>query len=112
MKEERVPVAWYQRPIWLGLVGLALMIGGWKVSTYRPASRGDGLLAEIKGMVGEQSELAERLDRVANNLRGDPPYQLPGRLVLVAGLVLFVSAAVLMYQSPPPSREEAESRRE
>lgn len=111
MREEHAPVAWYQRPVWLGLVGLVLMVGGWKLASYRPLWRGEGALSELRGMAGEQAELTERLDRMANSLRGEPPYQLPGRLLLVAGLVLFVSAGVLMYQAPP-RRGEAEGGRE
>ncbi len=110
---ERPPAPpWYLKPIWQGLLGLALMVAGWKLATYMPHSASDGWLAAIREMAGEEAELTKRLDRVARSVRGDPPYQLPGRLVLVAGLVLFVAAAVRMYQAVPvpPAEEGANPR--
>jgi len=40
-------------------------------------------------------DLAERLDRLARNRRFEQPFRVPGRLTFLAGLALFVSAAVL-----------------
>src|SRR5262249_5487482 len=35
--EQDVPgVSWWRRPAWLALVGLALMVAGWKLSVYVP----------------------------------------------------------------------------
>lgn len=109
MKEQQAQAAWYQKPIWQGLLGLALMVAGWKLSTYVPPSPGAERLAEMRRMAGEDAELAERLDRTDRNLRGDPPYQLPGRVVLVLGLALFVGAGVRMYNTPVRVEEGAEN---
>ena len=94
------------------------MVGGWKASTYlpEPARRPDQArkLDEVRGMADDPA-LRGRLDTLAQRAQ-QPPYQLPGRLALLAGLLLFVSAAVRMYRHQPaeprPEVEEAPATRE
>lgn len=95
MAEEQGRAAWHRQPIWYGLVGLALMVAGWKLTAVAPVAR-DAKLAELRQLAGE-GELGERIDRVA---RRESPYRLPGRLTFLAGLLLFVAAGVRMYQAP------------
>src|SRR5262245_47593768 len=104
--EQDVPaVSWWRRPVWLGLVGLALMVGGWKLSVYVPTSP---LLEEIRGMAdkSDERELRDRLDAMRWNVHGEPPYLLAGRLVFLAGLLMFAASAVQMYRQPPAQRKE------
>jgi hypothetical protein len=100
--EEHTPapsVPWHRQPIWLGLLGLALMLGGWKLSTFVPAHERAALLNELRGMADDPA-LKDRIDQIARNARRAPPYQLPGRLVVFAGLALFVLAGMRMYRQP------------
>jgi hypothetical protein len=74
--------AWWRNPYTLALLGLALLLAGWKVS------------AEL-AFGGEQAAL----------------FRVGGRLAFLLGLLLFVSAAVLMYRHPeaePPPDEGAD----
>jgi hypothetical protein len=100
------PRAWWAGPIGTGLIGLALMVGGWKLSTYLPLTvreqRQEEAVEEIRRLARDE-ELRAKLDSYARGARGQPPYQLPGRLVFFAGLVLFVAAGVRMYRAPPPA---------
>ena len=108
-------------PVVLALVGLVLMVGGWKVSTYVPVSAEDAekerQLNELRSRAEEfdrttaapgQPKLSERLSRYAAGSRL-PPYQVPGRLALYVGLLLFVTAGVLMYRSPAEQDAEREA---
>jgi hypothetical protein len=97
----------------VGLLGLALMVGGWKLATYVPAPEGDQerRLEELRGAADasarsgdpEGARLARKLPWRA------PPYQAQGRLVLFGGLLLFVVAGVFMYRHrPAPESAEQE----
>jgi hypothetical protein len=98
------------RPIPLGLLGLALMLAGWKASTYVPLTPRQAEQArqadEVRGLA-EQDELKGKIDGIVRGAQPPPPYQLPGRLLFGAGLVLFVAAGVRMYRQAPPPEEEA-----
>jgi hypothetical protein len=106
----------WSAPWVVGLLGLALMIGGWKLATYVPAPEGDQerRLEELRGAAEASARSgdpeAARLERKLP--RRTPPYQAQGRLVLFGGLLLFIVAGVLMYRhkpapEPPPEDEEA-----
>jgi hypothetical protein len=105
---------WWRQPIGMGLLGLALMIGGWKLSTWTPApptaheqAQADKL-AELKRMQGD-TQWKARVEDYARNVR-QPPYEMAGRLIFFAGLVVFILAAVRMYQTPAaPQESESES---
>src|SRR4051812_31143573 len=104
--EQDVPaVSWWRRPVWLGLVGLALMVGGWKLSVYVPSSP---LLDEVRGLAekSDERDLRDRLDAMRRNVHREPPYLLAGRLVFLAGMLMFVASAVQMYRQPPVVRKE------
>jgi hypothetical protein len=89
----------------LGLLGLALMVGGWKLATYVPAPAGDQerRLEELRGAAEASARSGDpegkRLERKLP--QRTPPYQAQGRLVLFGGLLLFVVAGVLMYRHKP-----------
>jgi hypothetical protein len=105
-------VPWYERPLWLGLVGLALMVGGWKLSTYVP--EGADVPEKVREL--EQQTEDEALRQRLRQFYGKPPYQVPGRLIFVAGLLVFLYAGVRMAGGqgrnpsprPPPPRGEGE----
>jgi hypothetical protein len=103
MTQNREPPPWYRKPMWLGLVGLGLIVGGWKLTTFVPPSP---QLAELRRMAPDR-EYAETLDRYAARASREPPYRVPGRLAVLAGLAMFVTAAVQMYRAAPaPQRDE------
>src|SRR4051812_11783597 len=86
-------IPWYRKPLWLGLLALALMVGGWKLSTFVPAFTGQ--MGELHRMASD--DLRTRLDQMR-----PPPYQWPGRLLFLAGTALFVLAGVQMFRQPTP----------
>jgi hypothetical protein len=123
MAEEqsgRRPAAWV-----VGLVGLAMMVGGWKLMTYVPAAPERSARRER-----QQQEQLEQVRQMADAAarRGDPgaaqladklhkftppvptpPYKVQGQLVLWGGLALFIVAGVLMYRhKPAPGPAEGE----
>src|SRR5438105_1312824 len=92
---------WWHNPFALGLPGGAWLAGGWKRWTYVGRRQADSArrLDELKGMAEEQDPaLREKLDGFSRS--AEPPYRLPGRLAMLAGLVVFVTAAVKMYRQP------------
>ena len=115
MRTQARPLPWYRRPAWLGLVGLALMVSGWKLSTFVPRTARQEAqqerLDELRRLARDDEGLSRRLE----GLGPQPPYELAGRLLFFAGLALFVAAGVLMYRSPPgpaPVEEAPESATE
>jgi hypothetical protein len=90
MKQEPAPGR--HNPLLVGLAGLALMLAGWKVSTYVPTSGPDS---------GQETAPADAPLRDPTRTWHPPPYQTAGRLAFFAGLVLFVAAGVLMYRRTP-----------
>jgi len=82
-------------PLFLGVVGLALMLLGWYASQWSPPRPADRL-EELRRLAQADDELLSRLDRFA------PPYRplaWPGRLGLFLGAGLFVLAGVRMYRN-------------
>jgi hypothetical protein len=107
-------IDWRQRPMALGLLGLALMLIGWKISTYAPplsprAAEQAQTLAQVRALADDPA-LADKLDGYARRTRPVAPYSIPGRLVLLGGLALFVAAGVLMYRQAPREDEDEEGR--
>jgi len=84
-------------PLLLGVVGLLLILGGWKLSTWVPPSD-DGVFNEVRRLADD--DLRSKLDGYRR-----PPFELPGRLTLFFGLGLFVVAGVKMYRAPTPPAE-------
>mgnify|MGYP000888628573 CR=1 FL=1 len=86
-------------PTLLLVIGLALVVGGWKLSTWipRPADK-DGLFGDLQQYAGSEGEW----DRKAPS---GPPLQLPGRLAFVAGAGLFAFALWKMSRAPSPPPE-------
>lgn len=112
MRQEPIAEPWYRQPLWLGLVGFALMVAGWKLGQAGPLSPKDQRQAaqfdELRGMA-EDGDLRDRLDDVALSARRDRPYQLPGRLLFVFGVGMFGLAGVLMARAPARPAEPAEA---
>jgi hypothetical protein len=109
------PTAWWQRPIGIGLLGLALMVGGWKLSTWVPTTaREQEQAAELDRMRQMQgdAEWKAKVDGYARNVQRQPPYEMLGRLAVFGGLVLFVVAGVRMYWAPAVQREVREGEPE
>jgi hypothetical protein len=105
MSRQAGPRHWTRQPLWLGLVGVGLIVGGWKLTTFVPPSPGSERLAELRRMA-DDPELAARLDRAASR---EPPFRGPGRLAVLAGLALFVGAGVTMYRTPAEPADEADA---
>jgi hypothetical protein len=103
------PFPWWRRPPILGLLGLALVFGGWKLSTYVPETPRQAEQRRQADEVrrGGDPELARKVDLYERSALGTPPYAVLGRVVLLVGLVMFVAAGVMMYTQPPPPDEEA-----
>jgi hypothetical protein len=117
---RRGPTPWV-----VGLVGVAMMVSGWKLMTYVPAPPERSARRERR-----QQEQLEQLRALADQAarRGDPgaarmaeelhkftppapapPYKVQGQLVFWGGLVLFIVAGVLMYRhKPAPGPPEGE----
>ena len=97
------PTPLWKFPITLTLIGLAVMVGGWTLSTWRPPM-GDRL-GQIRDM-SDDPELTLRIERPAPM----PPFEMPGRLIFFGGVALFLVGVVRMYRAPagPPRDEEPE----
>jgi hypothetical protein len=106
----------WRRPLLLAALGLVLMIGGYKATTYVPLTprqvEQERQLDELRDLAARQKtdsssdgSLSERLHQVAPPWRS-PPYQIPGRLALWGGLFLFVTAGLLMYRHAPAPKNE------
>jgi hypothetical protein len=102
MSEDTPPGGSGRRgPIATGLLGLALVVGGWKLSTWVPERPAPPGVDEVRRLADD--ELRRKLDSYT---AGPAPYQAAGRLAELAGLVLFVAAGVRMYRTPPPAHPE------
>jgi hypothetical protein len=109
----------WRRPLLLAALGLVLMIGGYKASTYVPLTprqvEQERQFGELRDLAARQpadqtadGSLSERLHQVTPPWRS-PPYQIPGRLALWGGLFLVITAGLLMYRhTPAPKNASAE----
>ncbi len=107
-------IPWWRRPIGMGLLGLALMVGGWKLSSWVPPTTTHEQeqaekLGELKRVRGDPQWQA-KVDGYARNVQRQPPFEMAGRLVIFAGLAVFIIAGVRMYRAPV--KEEAEDELE
>ncbi|MGL4550171.1 MAG: hypothetical protein ACRC33_03200 [Gemmataceae bacterium] len=91
-------------PLLFGAVGLLLIVGGWKVSTWSPPARESGLFDELRRLA--DGELRDKLDGYDRRPR---PMELPGRLAFFVGVGLFVVGGVKMYRSPAAPAEPEEN---
>ena len=123
LPEETEPAAHstdeWRRPLLLAALGLVLMIGGYKASTYVPLTprqaEQERQFGELRDLAARQQadqspdgSLSDRLNQVTPPWRS-PSYQMPGRLALWGGLFLFITAGLLMYRhTPAPKSEETE----
>jgi hypothetical protein len=102
VSEEKPAPPSSSSPLLLGFVGLLLILGGWKLTTWVPPSHDDALFNEVRRLADDG--LRAKLDGYRR-----PPLELPGRLALFAGLGLFVVAGVKMYRAPAAPAEAAEN---
>jgi hypothetical protein len=112
MEEQKALVPWYQQPIWLGLLGLGLAIGGTMLSNYNPLTprqaeqaRKAAELQEMGEQQGEE-EFGKRVERIRRDAQPQPPYRLPGQVLFFVGVGLFVVAAVLMFRAPAGNADD------
>jgi hypothetical protein len=108
----------------VGLAGLALMIGGWKLTTYVPTpseskarrqERQEERLRQVREIADQAArrgdpgaaQLADKLHQFTPPAP-QPQYRMQGSLVVVVGLALFILAGVLMYRHRPAPDQPAE----
>jgi hypothetical protein len=113
-QQPRPAAGGWNRPLVLAGLGLVLMLGGYAALNYVPLSpkqtQQDRQLDELRDLAAKQptdAALSERLNHVAPPWRA-PPFELPGRLAVYAGLFLFVVAGVMMYRHSPPKETPRE----
>lgn len=118
--EPAAPPRGWDKPLLLAGLGLAMMLGGYAAMNYVPLTprqaEQEHLIADLREMTAKQpadgtsvDALNERLKQVVPPWR-TPPYQIPGRLAIYLGLLLFLAAGFLMYRkSPAPKREADEA---
>lgn len=109
MEEVQAVTPWYRSPFWLAVVGLALMFGGYQASVYVPPptpheARQADQLAELRNAAQDEA-LRGRLDDVAKNAQ-HRPFLWPGRLLILVGVLMAVSAAVSMTRQPSQPAQE------
>jgi hypothetical protein len=92
------------------------MVVGWKLSTWVPTTvheqEQEKKLSGLKRMQGD-AEWKAKVDEYARSIQGQPRFEVAGRLVFFAGLVLFIIAGVRMYWAPAvKSGSENDSERQ
>jgi hypothetical protein len=109
----------WQTPALLAVIGLTLMIAGWKATSYVATSPREAAqaqeLAELREMARQDAstqELSRAIDRVADDHRETVPYRTLGRLAFFAGLFAFVSAGVVMARARPPEEPSGDENDE
>jgi hypothetical protein len=114
MEQAKTITPWYRRPIWLGLLGLALLVGGYQLSIFVPMTPREETQADMLADVRDKAddELRQRLDDFARNVRREPPLRWPGRLVMLAGVGLCVTAVVMARQPAAVPVEESAANEE
>jgi hypothetical protein len=86
------------------VIGVVLMVAGWLVMSYTPD--GGGVLGELRRLATEQGQeegaagLKERLPRL------EPPFRVPGQLMVYAGIALFAAGCVQMWRQRPEEEEK------
>lgn len=98
---SRATVSWFERPINLGIIGLAMMLVGYKASSHetfgsRAASQVDQM-GELQNK-SEDSELNKRIQDISEQIARKKPFRIPGQLAFMAGLILFAAAGARMWQ--------------
>jgi hypothetical protein len=99
-KETSPPPQNGMSPYVVGLIGLVLLIGGWKISTWVPPRQGPQgeLFSSVRAKV-DDPELARRMDDIG---LPQPPFEFAGRVAFFLGLGLFVLALATMWRGPAP----------
>ena len=102
--------AWHN-PFVVGIVGLVLMIAGWKLGSIVPEAADDSeTRLNVAREHAEKGDLSEQPKHFA--VPRTPPFRLVGRLTFYAGLMLFIVAAVQMWTHPVPPKEDTASEEE
>lgn len=107
MTEELTPRSGDWRAPWLlGLIGLALMLGGYQLLNYAPLRRDTEqvrLFDDLKEKAANDPVLSERLRQIEGS--GERPYRAAGTIAIYGGLLLFIAAGIQMYHHRPPPAE-------
>jgi hypothetical protein len=105
--DERTASPGVSRTPWLlGLIGLALMLGGYQLLNYAPPPRDTEqarLFDDLKEKAANVPELSERLRQIERS--GERPYRAAGTVAIYGGLLLFIAAGIKMYHDRPPPAE-------
>lgn len=114
MDHDKPMTPWYRKPVWLGLLGLTLLVGGYHISTFVPRSPRERSQAEALADLRTKAddELRERLDAYALNVSREPPLRRMGQLVFVAGMGLCVAAGVMAVRQPESEGGSADKHSE
>lgn len=105
----------WRHPALVGLLGLGLMIAGWKIRTWEPAlspqqaaedRQVSALVAQAEQEgAADQQQLAEKLGAYSHSRSSAAHYQVLGRVLFLFGLFLFIAAGVLFYRQPSTQEE-------
>jgi hypothetical protein len=112
MVDDRTTSPGESRAPWLlGLIGLALMLGGYQLLNYAPPRRDTEqarLFDDLKKNAADDPVLSERLRQIEH--AGERPYRAAGTIAVYGGLLLFIAAGIKMYhhRTPPAEIEEPE----
>jgi hypothetical protein len=95
------------RPPWLlGVIAVALMVGGYQLLNYAPPRRDTEqvrLLEDLKSKAADDPVLSERLREI--EVPSTRPYRAAGTIAIYGGLLLFIAAGIKMYHHRPPPAE-------
>jgi hypothetical protein len=111
--------AWWDNPLGLGAVGLALLVLGYLAMGFVPplsleetedARRQEMLRSGAAQLETKNPQAAAALRAEGSSFR-PPPFLWPGRLAFIAGCVFVAVAGIRWYrlaQQPQPAETEAE----
>ncbi len=107
MTEEPTPTSTDSRPPWLlGVIAVALMLGGYQLLHYAPPRRDTEqarLLEDLKSKAAEDPFLSQRLREI--EVPSTRPYRAAGTIAIYGGLLLFIAAGIKMYHHRPTPPE-------
>jgi hypothetical protein len=105
--EEQTPGSSDARPPWLlGVVAVALVLGGYQLLNYAPPPRDTEqvqFLERLKIQAADDPALSERLRQI--EVPSSRPYKAAGTIAIYGGLLLFIAAGIKMYHHRPPTAE-------
>jgi hypothetical protein len=118
--EQRKKSAWWDNPLGLGAVGLALLVLGYLAMNFVPqlsmeetedARRREMLRSGAAQLEKKDPQVAAALRTEGGSSFRTPPFLWPGRLAFIAGCVFVAVAGIRWYrlaQRPEASETEPE----